>query len=181
MEIDIRSLSSQDDNEIYEKIAKLFVKMHKQFYKLNLSHRLIDGGELLWINTIKKSLGKLHFIKIVSVNNEIIGFAAGNIRLLPNYLGQKKIGYISFIYIEDNYKDQGLGSKLAIELEKKLSEELNEYLENKSVEELADIVEIINRILSLKNISLEDFEKIKRDKFTKNGGFEKNLFLIDTI
>ncbi len=68
-----------------------------------------------------------------------------------------------------------------LELEKKLSEELNEYLENKSVEELADIVEIINRILSLKNISLEDFEKIKRDKFTKNGGFEKNLFLTDTI
>ena len=138
MEIDIRSLSSQDDNEIYEKIAKLFVKMHKQFYKLNLSHRLIDGGELLWINTIKKSLGKLHFIKIISVNNEIIGFAAGNIRLLPNYLGQKKIGYISFIYIEDNYKDQGLGSKLAIELEKKLIQnsihtiELEVIIQNKS-------------------------------------------------
>ena len=67
-----------------------------------------------------------------------------------------------------------------LELEKKLTEELDEYLENKSVEELADMTEIINRILSLKGISSNDFEKIKHQKFTKNGGFEKNLFLIDT-
>lgn len=67
-----------------------------------------------------------------------------------------------------------------IELDKKLGEELAEYLESKSVEELADVLEVIYRISQLRGTSLEDFQKIRMDKVQKRGGFDKNLFLIDT-
>ena len=68
-------------------------------------------------------------------------------------------------------------SEFLAELEKKLVEELNEYQESKDVEELADILEVIYRISELKEVNLH---KIRQEKIEKRGGFEKNLFLIDT-
>ncbi len=67
-----------------------------------------------------------------------------------------------------------------VELDKKLGEELQEYQESKSVEELSDIVEVIQKIVKLRGTSIEDFEKIRLEKVVKRGGFDKNLFLIES-
>lgn len=67
-----------------------------------------------------------------------------------------------------------------VELEKKLSEEVTEYQNDKNPEELADILEIIYRITELKGISKEELEKIRVKKVEERGGFEENFFLIDT-
>ncbi len=40
-----------------------------------------------------------------------------------------------------------------IEIEAKLREELEEYFQSKSVEELADIIEVVNRISVLRGVS----------------------------
>jgi ribosomal protein S18 acetylase RimI-like enzyme len=67
-----------------------------------------------------------------------VGFAAGNIRLLPNYLGNKKVGYISHVFVTDNYKKQKIGNKLLAELENYFAEktvkiiELEVLIENNS-------------------------------------------------
>lgn len=74
---------------------------------------------------------------------------------------------IEFLEYEDHLKY----------LNSKLQEELDEYYEDESVEELADIVEIIYGILKLKDVDLETFEKIRKDKFDKRGGFEKGIKL----
>lgn len=66
------------------------------------------------------------------------------------------------------------------ELNKKLMEEVNEYLESGEVEELADIVEVIRGILLSKGVSYDDFEKLRAYKADKRGGFEKKIFLIST-
>ena len=65
-------------------------------------------------------------------------------------------------------------------LEKKLREEVEEYLESKSVEELADAIEVIYRIAELKGISNEKLEMLREEKANKRGKFNDNLFLIDT-
>ena len=57
------------------------------------------------------------------------------------------------------------------ELDKKLFEEAHEFIEEHSVEELADLMEVINAIIKLKNISLEDVEKARRIKNDKKGKF----------
>ena len=67
-----------------------------------------------------------------------------------------------------------------VELEKKLSEEITEYQNDKNPEELADILEVIYRIAQLKGVSKEELEKIRTKKLEERGGFEENLFLIDT-
>ena len=70
--------------------------------------------------------------------------------------------------------------KFLVEIEKKLSEEVAEYQNDKNPEELADILEVIYAIAQLKGISKEELEKIRIKKLQDSGGFEKNLFLIDT-
>ena len=65
-------------------------------------------------------------------------------------------------------------------LEKKISEEVVEYQNSKDPEELADILEVIYRVAQLKGVSKEELEKIRIKKSEERGGFEKNLFLLDT-
>ena len=64
-----------------------------------------------------------------------------------------------------------------IELDKKLQEELKEYLEGDNVEELADLTEVIYAILDYKKTSIEEFEKIRLNKVEKRGAFKQKLFL----
>jgi len=72
--------------------------------------------------------------------------------------------------------DEGFLEKL----EEKLTEEVLEYRESKSLEELADILEVIDRILKIKGIKKGKLEEIQIMKKDERGGFDKNLFLIDT-
>jgi len=65
------------------------------------------------------------------------------------------------------------------ELEKKLDEEVKEYFKSRSIEELADLIEIIYRIIELRNHSQDELENIRKKKLQKNGGFNQNLFLIE--
>ena len=63
------------------------------------------------------------------------------------------------------------------ELNKKLQEEVKEYLEDNNVEELADIVEVIYGILNSMDVSIKEFEKIRTNKQEKRGAFEKKIYL----
>ena len=62
-------------------------------------------------------------------------------------------------------------------LNRKLAEELNEYEESQSVEELADLEEVLRAILAVKGVSYEEFDNIRNQKAEKRGAFEKRLLL----
>lgn len=64
------------------------------------------------------------------------------------------------------------------ELNKKLVEEVNEYLADESMEELGDVVEVVLAILKLKGSNLGELVEIMDDKKEKRGGFDKRVFLI---
>ena len=66
-------------------------------------------------------------------------------------------------------------------LDEKLLEELTEYQNDKSLEELADMCEVIRAIVLAKGFSLEEFDAIREKKAEKRGGFEKRLFLKEVI
>lgn len=63
-------------------------------------------------------------------------------------------------------------------LENKLMEEITEYYESRSVEELADLIEVIFRIAELKGVSQNQLEQIRTQKNVDRGDFSDNLFLI---
>jgi predicted house-cleaning noncanonical NTP pyrophosphatase (MazG superfamily) len=58
-----------------------------------------------------------------------------------------------------------------------LSEELHEYLESGSIEELADLVEVVYALLDCAGVSRDEFEEIRKAKFEERGGFKKKLLL----
>ena len=63
------------------------------------------------------------------------------------------------------------------ELNKKLMEEANEFIEKNDVEELADVMEVVISIMKEKNITWEQVEKIRKEKKENRGGFENKVFL----
>jgi hypothetical protein len=65
------------------------------------------------------------------------------------------------------------------ELDKKLLEEATEFVQDHSVEEMADLWEVIEAIMKNRKISKEQVEEVKRKKQEKRGAFDKKLFLIE--
>ena len=64
-------------------------------------------------------------------------------------------------------------------LDEKLNEELAEYQESKSMEELADLLEVIRAVAAARGSSMDEVEAIRRDKAAKCGGFEKKVLLTE--
>lgn len=62
-------------------------------------------------------------------------------------------------------------------LETKLDEELAEYHQDQSIEELADLLEVIRAVVIARGSSLEELERIRAEKARKRGGFEKKILL----
>lgn len=64
-------------------------------------------------------------------------------------------------------------------LYKKLFEESAELSESGSVEELADLQEVVNAIRKELGISEEELEKVRASKADKRGGFDKGIVLLE--
>ncbi|WP_291648027.1 nucleoside triphosphate pyrophosphohydrolase [Clostridium sp.] len=62
-------------------------------------------------------------------------------------------------------------------LEKKLLEEVNEYLEDKNLEELADIMEVLFGLANELGYSEEDLIKKRNEKLKERGGFKEGIIL----
>ncbi len=75
---------------------------------------------------------------------------------------------------EDEYKE---------ELQLKLNEELQEYLEamedSHAVEELADMLELIYSLVEVHNSSFDELEEVRKEKRQVRGGFNERVYLID--
>lgn len=63
------------------------------------------------------------------------------------------------------------------ELDKKLKEEVIEFLESYNIEEMADIMEVIYAIMDYRGITMDDVEKIRIEKRERKGAFKKRIFL----
>lgn len=62
-------------------------------------------------------------------------------------------------------------------LDAKLTEELSEYQESHSLEELADLLEVLRAVVKARGWTWEELERVQQDKAAKRGGFEKKILL----
>lgn len=69
--------------------------------------------------------------------------------------------------------------KYGEELDKKLKEEVEEYLADYSVEEMADVMEVIYAILEYRGTSMEEVEQVRIKKRNRKGAFKNKIFLKD--
>lgn len=66
-------------------------------------------------------------------------------------------------------------------IDAKLDEELAEYHQDQSLEELADLLEVIYAATIARGYTLEELEELRVKKAQKRGGFAKKILLIETI
>lgn len=73
------------------------------------------------------------------------------------------------------------GTELREALKQKLIEESNEVLDAKDdkeiIGEIADILEVIDGLYKAYQISAQEVEKIKKQKYNDRGGFENGLYI----
>lgn len=62
-------------------------------------------------------------------------------------------------------------------LEVKLNEEVAEYQEDKNIEEMADILEVLQAICVARGYTLEELEEVRAKKAKERGGFTEKIFL----
>ena len=87
---------------------------------------------------------------------------------IPELLNEKKIPYKSRIATKEEYEQY---------LFAKLLEETGEVIGDKSREEIAVLLEVVEAIKQLKGYTTEEIEQIRLKKKEERGGFEKRIIL----
>jgi predicted house-cleaning noncanonical NTP pyrophosphatase (MazG superfamily) len=66
-------------------------------------------------------------------------------------------------------------------LDAKLSEELAEYQQSKSLEELADLLEVMGAVVKARGYTWDDLTRVRKEKRADRGAFDKRIFLKEVI
>lgn len=64
-------------------------------------------------------------------------------------------------------------------LNKKLREEVEEYLQDESIEELADVLEVVYAIAEAQNSTVAELEVVRDTKALTRGKFKKRIKLVE--
>ena len=65
-----------------------------------------------------------------------------------------------------------------VELDKKLNEEVAEYQADKSIEEMADVLEVLFAICEERGYSVEELMQVRESKREKRGGFKDKIYWV---
>lgn len=68
-------------------------------------------------------------------------------------------------------------SEYITELEKKLNEEVAEYQQDKNLEEMADVLEVLYAICEARGYSIKQLEEKRKEKADERGGFKDKIYL----
>lgn len=82
----------------------------------------------------------------------------------------KSKGEISVIHIADDIEYWQ-------KLKEKLQEEVGEFVIDESIEEIADILEVIDAIVDFKKFDKNNLQKVKENKAEKRGKFKNKIIL----
>jgi ribosomal protein S18 acetylase RimI-like enzyme len=102
---------------LIEKTNLLFEEMYAFMQDHGLMLGLARDGARKWVEGIRQGLGRFGILFICLQQEEVIGFAHGALRLTPDYLGSKKVGVITHVYVREDIRKQGAGKALVKELE----------------------------------------------------------------
>lgn len=66
-------------------------------------------------------------------------------------------------------------------LDAKLNEELAEYQKSKSLEELADLLEVMGAVVRARGYTWDDLTRVRKEKRAQRGAFDQRIFLKEVI
>lgn len=88
--------------------------------------------------------------------------------------------YLENIWVESEYTIES-GEKLEKRLLEKLSEESSDLIEDKNMEEIADVLEVLISYARFKWFDWQEIEEIRKNKLDERGWFYKWIVLKETI
>ncbi|ERJ11840.1 nucleoside triphosphate pyrophosphohydrolase [Haloplasma contractile] len=92
--------------------------------------------------------------------------------LIPDIIEKSGKTYVTHIAKDSEYTSH---------LYKKVREELEEFIENPSEEEMADILEVLDHISNQFNLNRKKIEQVKEQKNIVRGSFKKKIILEEVI
>lgn len=133
--------------------------------------------------------GNFNFIKreVLEYNrrSKVVNYMLKELKIMPVYNKLVRDKILEIIEADGlAYNARILeSSELLKEVKAKMIEEAKEFYAadttHESVEELADVLELVHTAISALGVSYEELEAIRRQKKAKRGGFEKAIYLID--
>ena len=157
-----------DVTELYREdtFENLFRKLYTDKYEIN---RRTKSMEQYYSHENEKKYGVLG-IKIVLISNSFRYTYNKLVRdKIPENIDSKPGRKSKYRILND--------SEYLTELNKKVLEEANEFIEENSIEELGDLMEVINSIMKLKGYKMEDVHKSMKAKADKKGTFNNKIYL----
>jgi predicted house-cleaning noncanonical NTP pyrophosphatase (MazG superfamily) len=87
---------------------------------------------------------------------------------IPQIIEKGHLKATFYIADEDEYRYR---------LRNKLQEEVDEYLADTTIEELADIMEVVYALAQVHGISVDQLEAVRKKKAQERGAFQKRLVI----
>lgn len=119
--IHIRAIKEPSDASLAD-IRSMFEEMYTYMREHGLQLDLAAEGAGKWLDGASKGLGRFTCLLHAGAEGRSAGFARGSLRLSPDYLGNKKLGVITHVFVRKECRGQGVGQKLVRGLEDWFSE-----------------------------------------------------------
>lgn len=113
-EVKIYPIKPGDDR--LPQVAELFRELYESEQEFGLTLPLVEGGELMWIKSVEKILGRYAQIVVADDSGTIVGFSYGSIRIAPPHFGGTVIGYWEAMILRKEYRKRGIGDEMTRQL-----------------------------------------------------------------
>ncbi|MBC7863462.1 MAG: GNAT family N-acetyltransferase, partial [Bacteroidia bacterium] len=102
----------------FEQLSTLFFEYYQYLHSCKVPLHMVDGGELLWLESLKKSLNKTSVLIAAESKGLLVGFGHGQLKLSPDYLGNLKLGVVSHFYLDEKLRGGDAAKKMFEEMKR---------------------------------------------------------------
>lgn len=120
-DVEIIAFNPQDQSHV-DAVKILFRQYYSYFHTLGIKLRLAEDGEERWMAATLQSVNRMSVLPLALAGGQIVGFAQGALKLLPDYLGAHKAGVVQHVYVQEEYQRKGVAKALVSALEQWFSE-----------------------------------------------------------
>ena len=157
--IQFRQIDSSEIRTLNQ-VASLFSEMYKYMEDLGLMINLADDGTEKWINSLKKTLNRFSILVVAEDEGQTVGFAVGALSVTPDYLGNRKVGVVTHIFVRPKFREQKIATELLGKLEEWFEERKVHSIELQVLAENDDAIDFWKR-MGYEN-ELYQFRKLNR-------------------
>jgi ribosomal protein S18 acetylase RimI-like enzyme len=93
-------------------LADLWSRLQEFHYGLGMTFPMPKEASQKWVDSFRRTLGRFSFAWIAESNGSPKGFLLARVKQSPAFLGGVQVGEISDLYVSDDSRDAGIGSKL---------------------------------------------------------------------